>query len=125
MVTKAEREQRGINQEFEVNINRPLHKIDNQQGPTVQHGNYTQYFIINCKGRESENIYTYQYIYITHCAAHLKLTQYCILTTLQFLKKYKEKNRIMHSKVKYESISYSRDSLNINFLEPSIIPPLP
>ena len=57
-----------------------------------------QHFIINSKGRESEKIYTYKYIYNSLCCtSETNIVLY--ITTLQFLK---EKNHIMHSKVKYE-----------------------
>ena len=38
--------------------------IDNQQGPTVSTGNYTEHFIITYKGKESEYIYKYILIYL-------------------------------------------------------------
>ena len=40
-------------------------------------GNYTQYFVITYKGKESEKekIYIHTYIYeLNHCAVHPKLT---------------------------------------------------
>ena len=35
----------------------PIYKIDKQQGPTVQHGNYIQYPVINHNGKEYEKEY--------------------------------------------------------------------
>ena len=45
-------------------------------------GKYTQYFVIPSKGKDSEKRI---FIYI-HCAVHLKLTQHCKSTLLQFKK---------------------------------------
>ena len=36
-------------------IHNTIYRIDNQQGPTVQHKElYAQYFVTICKGKESE-----------------------------------------------------------------------
>jgi len=43
---------------------RSIYKVDNQQGPTNSIGNYTQYFAITYKGKESENEYIYVCVYI-------------------------------------------------------------
>ena len=37
-----------------INITIKKNKIDNQQGPMYNTGNYTQYFIIAYKGEDSE-----------------------------------------------------------------------
>ena len=41
-----------------------MYKIDSHQGPTVKHRNYTQYFIITYKGKQSEKEYICEYILI-------------------------------------------------------------
>ena len=41
-----------------------IYKVDNQQGPTNSIGNYTQYFTITYKGKESEKEYIYMCVYI-------------------------------------------------------------
>ena len=41
---------------------------------------YAQYFVITCKGKESEKK---MYIYLNHFAVHPKLTQHCQSTILQ------------------------------------------
>ena len=43
--------------------------------------NYTQYFVITYKGKESEK--EYMYIYVNHLAVHLKVTQHCKSTVPQ------------------------------------------
>ena len=64
-----------------------IYKIDNQKGSTVSTGNYTQYFVITYKGKESENECVYIYImYSNHCIVHLKLTG-CYKSTICVLKK--------------------------------------
>ena len=37
-----------------------INKTDNQQGPTAQHRNYIQNFVINYKGKEPEKLYIYR-----------------------------------------------------------------
>ena len=39
-------------------------------------GNYTQYFVITYKGKQSEKVFTYIYKSMNHFAVHLKLTQH-------------------------------------------------
>ena len=51
-------------------------------------GNCTQYFVITCKGRESEE----EHIYLNSCTIYLKLTQYCKTTILQVKNKNNLKN---------------------------------
>ena len=43
--------------EFGTNV----YKVDNQQGTTNSIGNYTQYFVITYKGKESEKEHIYVY----------------------------------------------------------------
>ena len=52
-------------------------------------GNYTQYFVITCKKKESEKeyIHMHTYTHIYHFAVYLKIIQHCTLTILQFQKK--------------------------------------
>ena len=47
--------------------------------------NYTQYFVIFYKGKESKKEQSYRYRKTNHFAVYLKLT-YCKSTTLNFLK---------------------------------------
>ena len=54
----------GINQEFGINIYTLLYikyQIANKD-LLYSTGNYTQYFVIACKGKESENEYMYLYM---------------------------------------------------------------
>ena len=46
-------------------------------------GNSTQYSVITYKGKESEKKYIYN-IHTDHFAVHLKLTQYCKSTLVQY-----------------------------------------
>ena len=51
-----------INQEFGIKIYIPTtYKIDNHQG-LHSTGNYSQYLLITCNGKESKYIYIYTYI---------------------------------------------------------------
>ena len=52
--------------------------------------NYTQYFVITYNGKESEKEYMCVCVCIklNHSGVHLKLTQHCKLTILQFKKKF-------------------------------------
>ena len=60
-----------------LNIYTLLLFIYNQQGLLYSTRNYTQYFVITYKGRESEKEYIYMHIWPNHFAVHLKLTQPC------------------------------------------------
>ena len=43
---------------WDWHVHTAIFKIDNRQGPTVQHRESTQYFVITYKGKESEkNMY--------------------------------------------------------------------
>ena len=60
MVTKEEKEGGGINQDFGINIYTPLYiKQITNKDLLYSTGNYTQYFVITYKGKESEYIYMY------------------------------------------------------------------
>ena len=62
MVTKGEGEG-GINQEFGINRYALLYiKWITNKDLLYSTGNYTQYFVIACKGKESENEYMYLYM---------------------------------------------------------------
>ena len=51
-------------------------------------GNYIQYLVIIYAGKESEKEYIYfMYIYLNLFVVHLKLTQLCKSTMLQFKRK--------------------------------------
>ena len=65
-------------------------KIDNQQRPTKT-GNYTQYFVITYKGKESEKEYIYICIYESLCCETntWNLTQHSKSTILQLKNIYK------------------------------------
>ena len=57
LVTKADRGvEGGINQEARINTHTHtnMYKIDNQQGPIYNTGNYTEYYVITYKGKESK-----------------------------------------------------------------------
>ena len=64
-----------------------VYKIDEQQGSTVEH---RELYSISCNNLYWKRIwkrrYIYTYIYLSHSAVPLKLTQHCKLTILQFLK---------------------------------------
>ena len=69
--------------------------------PLYSTRNYTQYFVITYKEKESEKEYIYVYIYIlymyiklNHFTIHLKLTQHCKSTILQFKKLKKKEIKI-------------------------------
>ena len=47
---------------YDYHIQGTIYKIDKQQGPTVEHGECTQYLIISFKGKESEKEYICLYI---------------------------------------------------------------
>jgi len=52
----------GINQELGINIYTVLYiRQINSQGLLNSTGNYTQYFVITYKGKESEKAYIYKY----------------------------------------------------------------
>ena len=59
-----------INQEYGINRYTTIYKIDNKKDLLYNIGNCIQYFVITSKGKESEK----EYIYLNHCAVHLKLT---------------------------------------------------
>ena len=77
----------GINQEFWINKLLYIKQINNKD-LVYSTGNSTQYFIITYNGKESEKIYINK-----TDAIHLKLTQHCKLTILQFLLKSKSNNK--------------------------------
>ena len=62
-----------------------------KQGPPVEHRVSSQYPVINHNGKEYEKEYIH--MKLSHFAVHLKLTQYCKLTILQFLKKVKKRHK--------------------------------
>ena len=65
MVTKGERVEGGINEEFGIKIYALHYYIENTNKDLLYStGNYTQYFIISCKGNKSEYIHIYGYISI-------------------------------------------------------------
>ena len=57
-------------------------KIDKQQGPIVQHGNYIRYYVINYNGKQSEiHIYIHRYctdifIYIVYICEYINVCIY-------------------------------------------------
>ena len=53
----------GINQEFGIKIHTTIYKIDNQQGPTIQHRKLYPIFCNNPYGKESEKEWIYTYMY--------------------------------------------------------------
>ena len=59
-------------------------------------GNYIQYLVVNYNGKESKKIYRYIhiYVYLNHFAVHLKLTQHCKSTILQFKKRRREQGGV-------------------------------
>ena len=56
-------------------------------------GNYTQYFVITYKKKESEKEYIYIYKKLNRYAVHLKLTQDCKSTMFQFKKFFEKRFR--------------------------------
>ena len=65
-----------------------IYKIDNQQGPTVQHRELYQYLVLTQNGNDSEKEYIYICVYIAESlSCMLKLTQYCKSTTFQLKSK--------------------------------------
>ena len=73
MVTKGERLGEGINWEFRINIYTLLYikKKNDNKDLLYSTGNYTQYFVVTNKGKESEKEYIH--ICITdHFTVHLK-----------------------------------------------------
>ena len=85
----------GINEEVGINTYTLLYikQIPNKD-LLYSTGNYTQYFIIIYKGKESEKN-RYICIYNNHFAVHLKLTQYCKSTICQL--------KIIKLKLKWQS----------------------
>ena len=57
MVTKGETQKGGVNQKPGMNKHTAIYKIDNQQGPTVQHGELYSIFCDNLYQKESEKEY--------------------------------------------------------------------
>ena len=47
-------------------------------------GNSTQYSVMAYTGKESEKEWIYVYVQLNHFAVHLKLTQHCKSTILQY-----------------------------------------
>ena len=39
-----------------------IYKVDNQEGPTAEHGELYLYFVISCKGKEYEKYIKYAYV---------------------------------------------------------------
>ena len=87
MVTKGEMG-RELNQEFGINIYISLYIKQINKILLYSTGNYTQYFVITYKGRESKKIV--MYVELNHFAVHLKLTQHCKSTILQLKNKIKQ-----------------------------------
>ena len=56
-----------------------------KQGQGDSTGHYIQYLIITYSGKESEKEYIY--IYLNNFVVHLRLTELCISTILQYKKK--------------------------------------
>ena len=48
-------------------VDAKLFRMDRQQGPTVQHGDYSQYFGIECDGRycKKKNVHICMYDWVT------------------------------------------------------------
>ena len=92
MVTKGERGEGGINQEFRINRYTLLYIKQINKVLPYNTGKYIQYLIITYNGKEYEKEYIYIYIYISlnYCVEHLKLTQHCKSTILQFKKRQKK-----------------------------------
>ena len=77
MVTKGKSGQRDKLGVWDSQIYTTIYKIGKQQGPTVQHREYIQYFVINHNGKEYEkeyihththtHIYSYIYVYTYVC----------------------------------------------------------
>ena len=59
-----------------------LYEIDKYKDLLYGIGNYIQYLIIIYNGKESKKLYVYN----NHFAVHLKITQHCKSTILQFKK---------------------------------------
>ena len=57
--------------------------MDNQQGPTVEQGNSTQYSVIAYMRNECEKEWIHVYAELNHFAVQQKLTQHCKSTILQ------------------------------------------
>ena len=85
MVTKRQRLGGGINQEIGINTYALLYiKQITSKDLLYSTGNSTQYSLITYKGKESEKEQIYVYVKLNHFAVHLKLTQHCKSTILQY-----------------------------------------
>ena len=94
--------------DWDWHIHTTIYKIINKD---LLHstGNYTQYFVLTCKGKESEKEYIY--VKLNHCAVHLKLTRFCKSTILQF-KKSTIRNSVLNAKNVFLYVNNVSRSLN-------------
>ena len=61
----------------------PIYKTEKQQGPPIEHRNYSQYLVRTYNGKESDKyICIYMYACNNHIVVHL--TPHCKSTMLQF-----------------------------------------
>ena len=74
----------------EGDIHNTVYKIPKQQGPLYNTGNYIQHPIMNCDGKEYEQIYVCVCVcvcvYITESLCCIPETQHCEPTVFPFLK---------------------------------------
>ena len=98
----------GINKEDGINIYTLLYiKYITNKDLLYSTGNYTQYFVITYKRKESEKEYTHTCL--NRCAVHPKLTQHCKSTTPQFKKK---KKKVWKNPSKNDSVSQNKTGLH-------------
>ena len=53
-------------------------------------------------GKESEEEWLYVYVYLIHCALHLKLTQHCKSTVFQYKIKIENQNETFNNKFSFQ-----------------------
>ena len=74
MVAKGERRRGGMNWEVGIVICTLLYvKWIITRDVLCSTGNYAQYSVITCIGKESEREWMYEYVWLNHFAVHVKL----------------------------------------------------
>ena len=74
-----------------THIHTTVYKIGNQRGPTVEHRELYSILCNNLYGKRTWKTIDICIFMLKHCAVHLKLTQHCNSTILQYKTKIKKK----------------------------------